>query len=142
MKHWILMLALAATIGCEPQEKKKMDTPPATPPAAPADEPAADEPADEDGAALPGDNAATLVSFNAADNAVVEFKAPGMHCKMCAAEVVKALKETKGVVDVKADPETKVVEVAIDEAEFDRNDAVAAINSTGFGESTDEAESI
>lgn len=78
----------------------------------------------------------TQVVFNEAGAPVVEIEAPGMHCENCAASIVEALREKPGVVDVKADAKTKLVSVAVEEADFKADDAIAAISEAGFGEAT------
>lgn len=78
----------------------------------------------------------TPVAFNTAGAPTVELDAPGMHCGACAANICKALKEQPGVVDVKADADTKVVTVAIDDAAFETDAAITAIAEAGFGEAT------
>ncbi|TWT94064.1 Heavy-metal-associated domain protein [Botrimarina colliarenosi] len=79
---------------------------------------------------------ATPVAFNVADAPVVEFEAPGMHCEACAATIVETLREKPGVIDVKADAETKIVTVAVEEPAFEADAAIAAIADAGFGEAT------
>lgn len=78
----------------------------------------------------------TPVVFNAVGAPVVEFEAPAMHCESCAATVVAALREKPGVVDVKADSGTGIVSVAVEEAAFTPDTAIAAIADAGFGEAT------
>lgn len=78
----------------------------------------------------------TPVEFNLTGAPVVELDAPGMHCEVCAASIVKAIKSKPGVVDVKADAETKVVSVAVSETEFESDFAIEAIAEAGFGEAT------
>lgn len=80
----------------------------------------------------------TAVAFNPEGAPVVEFEAPGLHCENCAASLRKSLDDLAGVVDVKADADTKSVKVAINEAEFDRDAAVAAIAESGFGAAEEE----
>ncbi|MEQ8849585.1 heavy-metal-associated domain-containing protein [Botrimarina sp.] len=149
MKHWITLVALLALVGCEPQDGANEPAGTA-PPAAPAETDEAGEmpeegaatPAADDGAAVDANSALQTVSYTAGeaagDGSVVELKAPGMHCEMCAASVVKALDGKPGVVEVKADPSTKLVSLTVDRSQFDRDAAIEAINETGFGEDSDE----
>ncbi len=78
----------------------------------------------------------TAVAFNVDDSPVVEFETPGMHCSACAANIVKALRDKPGIVDVKANAETKIVTVAVDESEFTPETAIKAVEEAGFGEAT------
>lgn len=82
------------------------------------------------------DDPTTPVVFNAGGAPVVEFEAPVMHCEACAATIVQALRDKPGVVDAKADAESKIVTVAIEESSFDPETAIAAIADAGFGEAT------
>lgn len=81
-------------------------------------------------------SAATPVEFNVTGAPVVELEAPGMDCEACAARICKVVKANPGVVDVKADAVTKVVSVAVSEAEFESDSAIEAIAEAGFGEAT------
>lgn len=82
------------------------------------------------------DTTTTLVAFNPDGAPVAEFEAPGMHCQMCAASIVKVLKEKPGVIDVKADAATKIVSVAYADDEFESDFAIEAVAEAGFGEAT------
>ena len=76
----------------------------------------------------------TAVVFNLAGAPVVEFEAPKMHCEACEANVRKALLAEVGVLDVKADAESGLVQVAVDESTFETDTAIQAIADAGFGE--------
>lgn len=76
----------------------------------------------------------TPAVFNEVGAPVVEIEAPGMHCENCAASIVEALRDKPGVIDVKADAETKLVSVAVVASEFQPDDAIAAIDEAGFGD--------
>lgn len=78
----------------------------------------------------------TAAEFNVAGAPVVELDAPGMHCEACAANICKAIKDKPGVVDVKANAETKVVSVAVSDTEFETDFVIEAIAEAGFGEAT------
>lgn len=126
----IPMLLAVALVGCDAPNSE---------PVVPVDDTA---PADENMEKPVGDAidekdvSVTPASFNLQDAPVVEYKAPEMHCVVCAASIVKAMKEKPGVVDVKADPETKIVSVAIDKSKFESNSAIDAVAEAGFGEAT------
>lgn len=75
------------------------------------------------------------VSFNVEGRPTIEIDVPGLHCENCSATACNLLAEVPGVVDVKADPETKKATLAIDEAEFDSEAARAALEEQ-FGEAT------
>jgi copper chaperone CopZ len=83
-----------------------------------------------------GSEMTTNVVFNAKGAPVVEFEAPVMHCEACAATIVEALRDKPGVVDAKADPESKIVTVAIKEEVFEPETVIAAIEDAGFGDAT------
>lgn len=88
----------------------------------------------------PGSSEATVVEFNPTSAPVVEFEAPGLHCPNCSAKMERLMAEVPGVVDVKADSETKVISIAFDESSFDQQEAITAIESSGFGPEPAEAE--
>ncbi|MEO1497916.1 MAG: heavy-metal-associated domain-containing protein [Planctomycetota bacterium] len=75
----------------------------------------------------------TPAEFNADGAPTVEIDV-NMHCGACAANVCKALKEQPGIVDVKADAETDVATVAIDEASFDGEATLAALAEANFAD--------
>ena len=79
---------------------------------------------------------ATSVVFNADGAPVVEFEAPDMECEACAATIVEALRKKPGVRDAKADPESKIVTVAIKQDSFEPQTVIAAIEDAGYGEAT------
>lgn len=82
------------------------------------------------------DSSAQLVSFNPDSLPTVEISVPEIHCDGCAAGVARCLKEEPGVKDVDVDVPTKTATVAVDEAVFDADKAVAALADAEFPEST------
>ncbi|TWT48767.1 heavy-metal-associated domain-containing protein [Botrimarina hoheduenensis] len=77
----------------------------------------------------------TPAVFNVAGAPTVEFEVPGMHCSACAAGVCRVLKGTTGVLDAKADADAKIATIAVDEATFDADAALAALEEE-YGEAT------
>lgn len=75
------------------------------------------------------------VVFNEENNPTIEFNVPELHCEMCAASACKLVKDIDGVVDVKADAETKVVTVAVKDEAFDSEPARKVLEEE-FGEAT------
>ncbi|MGL4514494.1 MAG: heavy-metal-associated domain-containing protein [Lacipirellulaceae bacterium] len=72
-------------------------------------------------------------AFNSAGAPTVAFDVPDMVCEhMCAPKVRETLAAQPGVVDVKVDVETKLATVAVDEALFDAEKAVAALVAAEF----------
>lgn len=125
MRSLILMACLAVLVGCnDGPSTKEVD---ATPAAGSGDKPGS-------GSAAKTSADATPALFNLVGAPVVEYEAPKMHCEACEAGVRKALLAEVGVIDVKADSETKIVRVAIDESTYDEEAAIGAIANAGFGE--------
>lgn len=60
------------------------------------------------------------------------IRVDGMHCKMCAASVTKALKATAGVEDVQVSAEKGEAVVKFDDAKVTLAKLREVINSTGF----------
>lgn len=85
--------------------------------------------------AAPSPTDVQAVSFNAEGRPTIEIDVPGLHCENCSATACGLLAEMPGVVDVKADPETKKATLAVDEANFDSEAARAALEEQ-FGEAT------
>lgn len=80
---------------------------------------------------------ATTAVFNAAGAPTVEFSVPDMMCPdSCAVKTKEILAEQRGARDVLVDFETKTATVAVDEAEFDAEQALAALVDRGFDQST------
>jgi copper chaperone CopZ len=79
--------------------------------------------------------AAEPVSFNTEGLPVVEIDVPGLHCENCSATACTLLADVPGVVDVKADPETKKATIAVDQSKFDSEAARTALEDQ-FGEAT------
>ncbi len=73
--------------------------------------------------------------FNAEERPTVEIEVPGLHCENCSATACKLLADMPGVIDVKADAETKKAVVAVDESQFDAEGARTALEEQ-FGEAT------
>lgn len=73
--------------------------------------------------------------FNAESAPTVEIDVPGLHCEHCSATACEMLCDLPGVVDVKADPESKKVIIAEHEGEFDSEAARSALEEQ-FGEAT------
>ena len=71
---------------------------------------------------------ATPVAFNLAGAPTAELVVPDMHCQYsCAAKVKEVLSAQTGVKDVRIDFDAKTAIVAVDEAAFDGEAAVAAL---------------
>ena len=71
---------------------------------------------------------ATTIAFNVDGAPTAELEVPDMHCQYsCAAKVKEVLTAQTGVKDVKIDFDSKTAIVAVDEAEFDGEAAVAAL---------------
>jgi copper chaperone CopZ len=85
--------------------------------------------------ATPEAPAAQPVVFNAGGNPTVEIDVPGLHCEHCSATACELLKDVEGVVDVKADPETKKATIAVKDGEFD-SEAARTVLEEQFGEAT------
>ncbi|MCA9235240.1 MAG: heavy-metal-associated domain-containing protein [Planctomycetales bacterium] len=76
---------------------------------------------------------AAPAAFNVAGLPTVEFSVPDMMCETsCVPAVRKSLAARPGVKDVQVDLETKTAVVAVDEAEFDADAAVADLLDLGF----------
>lgn len=73
--------------------------------------------------------------FNAEGAPTVEIDVPGLHCEHCSATACELLCDLPGVVDVKADPESKKVTIAEHEEEFD-SEAARVVLEEQFGEAT------
>lgn len=76
----------------------------------------------------------TLVEFNAAGAPTVQFEIPDMVCESCTEAVQKTLASQTGAKEVKADLETKLATVAIDESTFDKEAALAALFDKQFSQ--------
>ncbi|MEO0531006.1 MAG: heavy-metal-associated domain-containing protein [Planctomycetota bacterium] len=133
-----LVLAIAV-VGCGTPATENTSAPAGDEAATPAGSGAKPAGSDSKGSASKEDVTVTQVAFNADGAPVVEFEAPGMHCEFCAATIVGLLKDKPGVVDVMADAETKVVTVAVEEAEFESEKIVEAIADAGFAEAPEES---
>jgi mercuric transport protein len=62
----------------------------------------------------------------------ITLNAPDMSCGHCVATVEKALGDVDGVVAVKADAETKDVNVTWDDDKTDLNAIAAALDEAGY----------
>ena len=71
-------------------------------------------------------------AFNEGGAPTVEIKVSNMECKSCAGSICRILKDAPGVVDVKADADTKLVTIAVDEESFDPDSATQALNEKFF----------
>lgn len=77
--------------------------------------------------------AAAPAPFNVAGLPTVEISVPDMMCEQsCVPKVRKSLASRAGVKDVQVDLETKTAVVAVDESEFDVDDAIADLLDLGF----------
>jgi len=75
----------------------------------------------------------TPISFDFGDAQTAELHVPDMMCQYgCAAKVEEVLTAQAGVTEVKVDFDSKRVGLAIDEAEFDADAAVAALVDYSF----------
>ena len=76
---------------------------------------------------------ATPAAFNVAGAPTVEFSVPDMMCEFsCAPKVREVLAAQEGVQDVQVDLEGKRATVAVDEAKFDADAAIAALVDVQF----------
>ncbi|MEM6329746.1 MAG: heavy metal-associated domain-containing protein [Planctomycetota bacterium] len=76
----------------------------------------------------PGDEAeVTLANFNPDGLPTVSIEVPSIHCKRCAASVEECLVGQPGVEQVVVDVEAKTAMLAIDQASFDTDAAIAAL---------------
>lgn len=75
----------------------------------------------------------TPAAFNVDGAPTVEIGVD-MHCGGCAAGVCDTLRDLPGVVDVKADPDTDIATVAVDEAEFDADATIAALVEANYAD--------
>ncbi len=77
-----------------------------------------------------------VLAFRATDAFAVSrsttIRVDGMHCKMCAASVTKALKATAGVEDVQMSAEKGEAVVKFDDAKVIEAKLREVINGTGF----------
>ena len=79
------------------------------------------------------DESTTLVAFNPDGAPTREFTVDGMHCQYACVDKVKTvMKEQPGVKDVKVDFENKLVTVAVDDAVFQDQQAVASLEDHQF----------
>jgi copper chaperone CopZ len=79
---------------------------------------------------------AAIAVFNAAGAPIVEFSVPDMMCEEgCATTVRDILSHHPGVKDVRVDFEAKKATVAIEEDDFDPQQAIAALIDKGFDHS-------
>jgi copper chaperone CopZ len=77
----------------------------------------------------------TPVAFNVEGAPTVDFSVPDMMCEQsCVPTVRETLAAQKGVKDVKVDLATKTATVAVDDAKFDPQAAVAALVDLQFTE--------
>lgn len=72
------------------------------------------------------------VAFNTAGAPTVKFEVPDMVCESCSAAVEETLAKQPGAKEVIVDLEEKVATVAVDEAAFDKDAAVAALLDKQF----------
>jgi copper chaperone CopZ len=79
-------------------------------------------------------------SFNVEGNPTAEFQVPAIHCEGCCQGACDALAKVPGVVDVHANPVSKRVVMAVDDAYFDPAAARKALEDR-FGEVVAPAES-
>jgi copper chaperone CopZ len=78
----------------------------------------------------------TPAVFNVAGAPTASLHVPNMHCEFsCVEKVKQVLADQKGVKEVKIDFETKTATVAIDEAAFDADGAIAALVDYQFMDS-------
>ena len=88
----------------------------------------------------------TPAAFNVAGAPTASLHVPNMHCEFsCVEKVKQVLADQKGVKEVKIDFETKTATVAIDEAAFDADGAIAALVDYQFMDSelvTDQADTL
>ncbi len=77
---------------------------------------------------------ATVAAFNVAGAPTVMFEVSDMVCESCSAAVHDTLAAQPGVKDVTVDLESKVATVAVDEAEFDSETALAALVDKQFSQ--------
>jgi copper chaperone CopZ len=75
-----------------------------------------------------------LAEFNAEGAPTVDFSVPGMHCESCVAHVEGILAAQPGVKDVEVDLGSLTAKVAVDDKEFDGEQAVAALVDMQFDE--------
>lgn len=75
---------------------------------------------------------AKTIAFNAAGAPTVMFEVPDMVCESCSAAVEETLAKQPGAKEVIVDLEEKVATVAVDEAAFDKDAAVAALLDKQF----------
>jgi copper chaperone CopZ len=79
----------------------------------------------------------TVVAFNAENAPTVEFSVPDMMCpEGCGEATREILAHQDGVKDVKIDFESKLAVVAVDQAKFDVDKALAELVDKGFDNST------
>jgi copper chaperone CopZ len=67
------------------------------------------------------------VTFNVERNPTTEFKIPALDCMECCQEANEVLADVRGVVDVYASDKSQRVIVAVDEATFDKQAAIQAL---------------
>jgi len=80
---------------------------------------------------------ATTAVFNAAGAPTVEFSVPDMMCpEGCGEKTKEILAEQRGAKDVYVNFEAKTATVAVEEGEFDAEQALAALVDHGFDQST------
>ena len=78
----------------------------------------------------------TQAAFNVDGSPTVELHVPGMMCPHgCAPKVREVLASQSGAKGVKVDFSTKTAVVAVDDAEFDPEQALAALADYGFEDS-------
>jgi copper chaperone CopZ len=81
--------------------------------------------------------AATPVAFNVSGAPTVEFSVPDMMCPTsCVAKTKEILSQQPGAKEVRVDFDTKTAIVAVDSAEFNSQQAIAALVDHGFDHST------
>lgn len=108
MKLYPLAL-LAALVGCAGSETMPVSTADATP--------------------------AVAGPFNTMNLPTVSISTPSMHCSSCAAGIEGVLAKTAGVKDVQCDVDAQTVTLAVDEAQFDKDAALASLDEAGYSES-------
>jgi copper chaperone CopZ len=77
----------------------------------------------------------TPATFNVAGKPTIDLSIPNMHCQSCVAKTSEVLSKQPGVVDLRVDLDTKRATLAIDEASFDPQAALAVLDDYGFADS-------
>ena len=86
---------------------------------------------------MPSDRAATTpAAFNIAGAPTIALSIPNMHCESCVAKTTEVLSKQPGVVDVRVNLDAKRATVAVDQATFDGEAALAVLDDYGFAGSS------